>query len=321
MTAATTSPSPEHGAPRSWGTIPPIDITATGFQEDYSIGRLFSQHHAEFLQNERRFRPDLQVFYRHQFETTVKEEPGDFTFDEVRFDGDLRLPTDPDGFVQFGASVGTLQYDFSPTVQGPDDPNEDFNEVSVRVGVGRFLHDDLLVTAVFEPGVYADYHGTLKREAWEFFGEALLSFRAQESLFLKAGVEVSKDFEDLPVFPLIGASWMFLPQWRIDVLLPREIELSFNPSAELIFAAGLELEGNQYAIYSPQQVGKQMFSAEMQEMRLYGEARLRMTDQLSVFGRIGTTVAGDYEIRGSTGIYDGTLEPGLFLVGGVGWNF
>ena len=45
----------------------------------------------------------------------------------------------------------------------------------------------------------------------------------------------------------------------------------------------------------------------------YFGGRYRMTDNASIFARVGSTLGGDYKLNGTTGTADGTLDPAAFF--------
>src|SRR5690606_39090000 len=111
---------------------------------------------------------------------------------------------------------------------------------------------------------------------------------------LKGGVAVSEDFADVDVIPLAGLALTIHDQWRIDILLPHRAEISWSPNAEAtIVRAGIYLEGDQYRVRT---AGNRV-DWQTQEITVAAGLVQRMNDYVSVFGEIGSAIAGDYKLR------------------------
>src|SRR5690606_25957013 len=160
------------------------DFSAQG---DYSVSSMFSQLHGDFMQNVERFRPQARFSAGVQAETELDGEAGEFSFTEYEFDGEFDFPVDPDTFVTIGGLYRLRDYQFDGT---PGVADEEVHAIGLTVGVGHFLREDLLLTAKFQPGLRSDLSGTLTREDWSFYGEALATWQldANHRTFAKIGV-------------------------------------------------------------------------------------------------------------------------------------
>jgi hypothetical protein len=201
--------------------------------------------------------------------------------------------------------------------------DETLYNAGLRLGAGHFFHDDLVGQFYWQPSLYSDLDGTLTSRDWKlWYGAALLTYRLESNLFLKGGVLVH-DAADTGAIPLLGVSWIFHPAWRLDVLLPRTLlEVSWGPIRALSLQVGAEIEPEEFHVRYPTIAGEAEADIHVQDIRAYVGALYRLTDNFSIFAKIGSTVAGHYEWRDRTGReYDGTLEPGLFIQGGLGVTF
>ena len=79
--------------------------------------------------------------------------------------------------------------------------------------------------------------------------------------------------------------------------------------------------GDEYNIRAPTQFGGLNNEQTIQELRLYIKARWRTSDALSFYAKTGSTIAGDYEIRGSNGTTGGVIQPAWFVEIGAGFSF
>ena len=324
LLTACSIPSPrlaprETTTPASVTNAPPGAATMT--QQTYAPGEMFMKAHGEYMLHKDPWRPDVRVSFLDLPDSEVKGEAGDFTLRHFRADveGKVYLP-DPDSFLKAGVQYGHRDYQFSSGAVGAHD--ETLFRVSATVGYGHFLTDDTLLEVDFNPGIYSDFSGTLHDDDWQMYARGLLTFRYAKDLYLKTGVEHSGVFRDLEVYPLVGLTWLIDTQWRVDVLLPRQARLTYDHSASTSFSLGIDIDGGQYQIRSPSPA-KVRREVNVQEMELSVSAQHRFNKQMSVFGRVGTTLLGDYRFRSTnaTAIWDGTLEPQFFAEIGLGWTF
>jgi len=288
---------------------------------DYSPGGLFSERHGAYLTRSKRYEPKGFARYTLIPNAKVTSEPGSFDMQEVRVRGDAPMVVDPDAYLSVGGEFRHRHYDFTNNILGAGD--DDLFVLGARLGGGVFVNDDILLEGMFRPGLYSDLDGTLTHHDWFWFGHGLATLRAHDNLFFKAGVEVSQDFDDVDVFPLAGLAWVVNDQFRVDILLPHRIEASWSPNAGVTTVrVGTYLEGDQYRVRSSAATGKRSVDWQTQEITLSVGALHRLTDYLSVFGEVGSVIAGDTKIRdGTSQSYNGAIEPTFFFNVGVGFDF
>jgi len=297
------------------GPLAPVQSTAG--QRDYSPGALYAERHGGFLTRAKRYEPKVFARYTLMADAQLQSEAGSFDMQEVRARGDIPIILDPDSYLSVGGEFRQRKYDLSHNVVGARD--EDVYVLGARIGAGMFVNDDLLLEAMFRPGVYSDLDGTLTSADWHWFGHVLGTYRLRDDLYLKGGVAVSEDFADVDVIPLAGLALTIHDQWRIDILLPHRAEISWSPNAEAtIVRAGIYLEGDQYRV----RTAGNRFDWQTQEITVAAGLVQRMNDYVSVFGEIGSAIAGDYKLRdGSSQRFDGSLEPTFYFNVGVGFDF
>ena len=287
-------------------------------QRDYSPEALFHEAHGDFLSGMERFKPSIHARFRGLPSAELSSENGNFDSWQIGGDAMVPLITDPDSVVLLGGFFEGRRFENEPAFPVGD---ENLYEVGLHLGYGQFITDDTYVEGVFSPGVFSDLDGSLKSDDWEFHGRVLGTYRSDEHLFLKGGLEVSDVFEDLAVYPLVGVSWLFSPNWRLDVLLPREIELSYLVDPATTLFVGLALDGREYHRRSSSVTGKVTSNFLTQELDVYLGGLHRFNDHLSAFGRFGASIAGHYEFQVPGATIDGQIEPTIMFEVGVGWDF
>lgn len=286
--------------------------------ENYSPSSLFTDNHGDFILQQDRFEPMARFDILWQPESDIKGEPGDFDLTYPAADVKVPLAVDPDTFVTLGGYFAVRSYDTSGTFTASED---NLYEIGAYLGVGTFVNEDFLLEALFYPGVYSDLDGNLNHNDYQWYFDAMGVFRTDEDLFWKIGVSHSGLFDDLEVYPLLGVSYVISAEWRIDVLLPRSAEVSYALNPSTILLANLTLEGDQYQTHSVSVPGSGS-AAHVQELRIGLGAIYRFNDRVSMFGRLGTTLAGDYNYTSGDGLRsDGSLTSGAFLTLGLGIDF
>ncbi|MEO0479343.1 MAG: hypothetical protein AAF196_07680 [Planctomycetota bacterium] len=316
---------------------------------DYSPQSLFQRLHGNFLRSAFFYQPNLKLGYRFQSArdvdtnfapgSTVPNDVGDFDINEFQADWNFNYAIDPDLFLITGISFGADVYDFSGTI--PQLRDEEFYQLSAKIGAGWFINDDVLVQAYWAPGYYSDFDGSLTSDDVQNFGRALATVKLDESFYVHGGVEVTAVFEDVPVYPLLGFTAILSEEWRIDLLAPRELAVRFSPSPEWTFSTGLTLNGSEFnyragagivptavppLVFPAAGTGNQ-FDVNIQEFGVFGEALYRVNNQFSLYGRFGSTLAARYDYRvpiatngaiTATGDFDGDVSANITFEIGVG---
>lgn len=310
------------GLARAMASNPSIaeGLVTQAQEQDYSPSSLFSQHHGEFYEDFEPFRENIRLTFRGQTATQVDGESGHFDLWGVGIEGNYDMVIDPDIVLTMGARHETRRYNYNSNFAGPDQ-DEYMRELSLHAGVGVFVNDDLYVSGSVVPGIFSDMQSSLNSRDWQLFGRSLATFRYADELYLKGGVYIDQTFRDLPVYPVLGMAWLFHPDWRLDVLLPRDIMVTWNYTPEFSLNGGADLRGNQYNFRSDLSTGKTEYKLTTQEFNLFVGANYRFDENLSIFGRVGGVLFGDSRFPGPTGNSKGQLEPSLFFEAGVGWTF
>lgn len=288
--------------------------------QDYSPRAIYMDAHGDFVAKMDRFQPMISGSLTWLPNASLKGKSGEF--DQAWIDADARIPfvTGTDTSLTAGAFFDARSFETNAAFRSI--PDETVYAAGIHLGASHFAEDDLLLSAQVSPGVYSDWDGSLTRRDWQFNGHALATYRAQEDLFLKGGVMWSQDFKDVGAFPLAGVAWLFHPRWRLDVLLPKKIEVSWNPNPAIILHTGVELEGNRYRTRLPATAGKAASDLWAQEITLTAGGIYRFSDNISAFGRFGGALAGDHTFSNTLGQrIGGSLESTFLFEVGFGIDF
>lgn len=310
-----TSLAPAPLALEAAGGGPGKMFETTGRQDpDYSLRGLFQQAHGDFMLKRERYDPMVELGGRFMPNAKIKGEDGQF--DLTGFFGDIDLPfmVGPDGYVLLGAYGEQRRYQTDGLANFGD---ETVYGIGGKFGFGMFFGNDFLLEATVMPGVFSDLDGTLMHKDFDFPTKVLGTIRTADNFFLKLGVRYNEIYRDANILPYVGFSALLGDNFRIDLLAPEYFELSFWPSPAFGISLGTQVMGAQYRVRTSEAAGSTQADIQVQEIIAYGGLTWRFSDYVSLAGRAGMTVAGDYYLRdGSTGVGDrireGTLEPALF---------
>lgn len=288
----------------------------------------FEHAHGAFLELREKFDPDIELRLRAMPNARIGEEPG--SFDQFGFDVDLQreVPIADDTFLLFGAYVHRRRYETSPSfgtannVGGLGDLT--LLGAGVRLGVGWFASDDVLVELEANPGVFNDAASDLYGKSFDSPATLLVSVRTAPDFFVKAGVRYNRIFEEEPVLPYLGFSWRFGDGFRLDVLAPEEIEVSWWPEEQTGFMAGVFARGAEYHVTAATPTGTQHADAQVEEVIAYLGLAHRFDRRFSLQARAGVTIAGGYDLTDGSAGFDrteGQLDHTFYadLTFGVEW--
>jgi hypothetical protein len=287
----------------------------------YSPHALFQGEHGDFMLKYQRFTPQIQLRGELLPHSEVQHQPGSFRM--IRFTGDaqVKLTVGPDGYAVVGGFFEQRNYDTSGMAGFPD---ENLYSVGVNAGFGLFLDKNLLLEALVQPGYWSDFDGGTNREDFDMPSKAILTYRADNDLFLKAGVRYNQVYQDANVLPYLGVSWQPNENFRLDVLAPEMVEASLWPTPDLGFLLGTQIEGARYHVRSSAATGKHQANTRVQEILVYGGALWRFTENTSLQMRTGIAAAGDYKLDDgdpATPRVAGTLQTSFFVDVTFGFDF
>lgn len=308
-------------------------------EDPYTRPKLFQKHHGDFMNRRERYTPMLGFTGSWMPNASISGEDGHF--DELGYGVDANLPwnVSTDGYLMFGGYYHARKYNFRGMGESGDRlTDETLHEAGIKLGFGAFLDEQgtVLLEMQTNPGIFSDLDGGAHHQDFDYPSFALLTFRPDENFFFKLGVRYNQVYEEAPWLPLLGFSWEISggspsgtgertnSGWRLDVLLPERAEVSYWPTGSLGFMAGCEVSGAQYYMRSSIDTGKQRDYVQIQEIVGYGGMCYRVTNGLSLMGRAGVTLAGDYDLTNGTAGYDhaeGTLSRGLWCEFTLGFDF
>jgi hypothetical protein len=298
-------------------------------EADYSFYGQFRLNHGEFMDRRERYRPQIDLRARVMPNQRINHEPG--SYDQLAYDFDATLPVliSPDSYLTLGAYYLARRYvtssAFGTRGNTSGIPDETIVGTGLKLGFGVFLDKpgNWLFEAETHPGVWSDLDDTLHHEDFDFPSHALLTVRTMDNFFFKIGARYNQVFEDAPWLPILGFSWEIVDGFRIDILAPERLELSWWPSSSTGILFGAEVTGAEYHVHTPESLN-QRDDLRVQEVVAYLGLLTRMNDNLSFLVRAGLVVAGDYDLTtGAAGFNraEGALDQGFWAEAAFGISF
>jgi hypothetical protein len=296
-------------------------LPARAQEPDYSLHGLFMQAHGEFMLKRERYDPDIELAVQVIPGAEIQGDAGHFDLVRGEVDAEIKVMIATDAYLEVGGFYEHRNYHTSNMAGFP---STDYYSAGLKLGFGAFLDESMLLEGMVAPGTWSDWDGTLHSEDFDMPASLLLTIRSDTDLFFRVGVRYNEIFEEANVLPYLGLGWQFHEQWRLDLLLPEQAEISFWPSPELGLLLGAEIQGAEYHVRSSAATGNLEANARVQEFMTYLGAQWRLNDNLSFGGRLGVVVAGDYKPDDgdpATPDLRGQLEPAFFAELSVGWSF
>lgn len=331
--SSTWRPTPSAFTPRAFGAGSGVTLGHdAGLRApqgpDYTNEGFFRDAYGDFMDKRQRWQPTARGSFLLQPKQAIDSEGGDFDLLMENAYVEKQIVIAHHGYLIAGAEFHRRNYLSDVRVRRGIATgavgDQDLYGIGLILGGGLFIQDDLLVEAALRPSIRSDFDGTLHGgDDYRMFFRSRIEWRVQDDLFLKAGLDYDETYRDVNLLPVIGVSWMPVPDWRVDVLLPKYAEVTWELDPAVLFNFGIDVMGDEYHVRSSAATQKIRSDIQVQEIRVGVGAQFRFNDQLSVFGRFGVNVAGDYKFGDADDldIADGTLEPALFFQAGIGFDF
>jgi hypothetical protein len=321
------SPLPD-GPPPSWRAAKERDVRPQG-DPDYSLYGQFRLNHGEFMDRRERFKPQLDLRAQLMPNQRVNDEPG--SYDLLGYDVDVEVPVlvSTDGYLTFGAYYMGRRYVTSNAFGTRGNPagmgDETLIAAGGKLGFGVFLdaEGNWLFEVESAPGAWSDLDDTLHHDDFDFPSHGMFTVRTMPNFFFKFGARYNQVYEDAPWLPLLGFSWEVVDGFRVDILAPENVELSWWPSSTTGILFGAQVSGAEYHVHTSETVN-QRDNLRVQEVVAYLGLLTRMSDHTSFLARGGLVVAGDYDLTtGATGFnrIEGALDQGFWAELSFGIDF
>ena len=272
-------------------------VTPTLLRAD-TVAKDFDNAHQGFFQLLRPEWSNLQFDYVYQ---PKNEDDGgrDGEFDLHHFMASLDLPvpiTESLFYRVGGVYEGRFNKfkNLSPAVLS--DSSLNLHKLELDFGLGYFFTSDTMLVGDLRPGVYSDFDGGLSSDAFNLYGDVLLAYRANPGTQLVVGLVRSEDFDDLPVYPIIGIRLLSENGLvHFNLTLPVKTRLAYNMSSRSQLYVGAWIRGDKYSVKAGPD--KKDTDLQVQDQRAGLGFHYWITQNTSIAAELGFTFGGQFELK------------------------
>lgn len=284
-------------------------------------GSGFLEEHQDFFHLLGPSTTELTVRYLFQPETQDEDGPSEFDLHQFQGTLDFPVPISSDSFYRFGGEYQLGRYDFSNArTQNSRLEDEDLHKIELSFGMGTFLDEDLLVSGFLTPGIYSDLNEGLDEDDFQLQGMGMLVYRMNPTAQLLVGVKWSEDFDEYPLFPILGMRLLSENgQVHLNLTLPLEARLGYNFTTNAQAYTGFWISGDQYQVAFDQE---DEFHLQNQERRLGIGVLVWLNDRIQVSIEGGALVGGVFDLKTTNpGQFNDGVDPTGYLTGSLGLAF
>jgi hypothetical protein len=193
-----------------------------------------------------------------------------------------------------------------PTPPGPDLPPQTYG-LSVALEAEFRIDPRFSVRAIVQPGVFTDFNH-VSGHAFRMPSQLIGAYELSPRWILVGGVMYTAQ-PSWSVLPVVGAIWMPVPEWRLELTFPRLRAVRHFPDGLNIYGQ-FDVFGETYAI-DEHGTGDLL---QYRDWRLGLGAEWNPTSRLNLFLEAGVAFWRRLELNNQ---WSGSVDPGLYLrVGG-----
>lgn len=284
-------------------------------------GSSFPEAHRDFFQLLGPSTTELTVRYLFQPETQDEDGPSEFDLHQFQGTLDFPVPVSSDSYYRFGGEYQLGRYDFTNAGVGNSRlDEEDLHKIELSFGMGTFLNEEMLITGSLTPGIYSDMNGGLDEDDFKFQGMGMLVYRMNPTAQLLAGIKWSEDFDDYPLFPILGMRLLSENGLvHLNLTLPLEARLGYNFSTNAQAYTGFWISGDEYQVSFDQD---DEFHLQNQERRFGVGVLVWLNDRIQVSIEGGALMGGVFEFKKENpGQFEDEVDPTGYLAGSLGLAF
>ncbi|MFN8389289.1 MAG: DUF6268 family outer membrane beta-barrel protein [Bdellovibrionota bacterium] len=277
-----------------------------------------ASEHGDFFHLLNQKREDISLDY--QYEPDFKEDggPGKFDMNKFAVAGEVPLEIGSDQYFRIGGAYSARVYDFKE-VRGASTSTDSntLHAANVLAGLGSFVTKNLLVAGDATLGTYSDFDGGLEEEDFRIYGEAEAVYRVNPGAELLAGLRWNEDFDDAPIYPIMGLR-LLSEDGKLNISLTAPVELrvgySIHPDIELFGRVGVA--GEEYRISSG---SRENFKVHLQERRAGLGVNWWLGGHFKLGCEAGVSFGDEFKFKTeSPGQFENDLKPGGYLIANAG---
>jgi len=274
-----------------------------------------TDEHRDFLKLYYFHRPELKIDY--EFHTEVDEKDGPGSVQQQVWGLELDIPVFVSGetFYTWGGGYQSRMYDFSSRDRDASLSGDDnFQKVFLRAGVGHFFSRDLFFSAHIQPGLFSNFGDGLDEDALALYAEGVFVYRLNPGAQLIAGLRFSEDFDDSPLFPLLGVRLQeSTGKFHISLTAPLNLTFSYHMDQNSFLYLVGDITGDRYSVSSESL--SETFDAQFHQRKVGIGVERWLTGHVTAGLELGATVESELRFKSdNVGEFrSGNLEEGLYI--------
>ncbi|PIE23256.1 MAG: hypothetical protein CSA62_08580 [Planctomycetota bacterium] len=279
---------------------------------------IFDTRHRDFLAG-RDWRPEqsVEVYLQYVPSIGLEGRSQDATIFEMGTRLRKRQAIGPDSQWIYGADLGFTALDFDGGGVG----SGELVRIGGEFGIAHFFREDLYVEASLLPEVRTSLGTSLSLDCLFFDIEALGTWRYREGVYFDGGLAITEEFGDTKLLPLLGMRMIVDANWRVEVLLPRKIEISWREGEKTTLYGGWYRWGSEYRVGDSFLANAPEHDLFLDQQRIAVGVDYWLTDAVRGWVEAGLVVNGNVEMRPSRGGgFEGGWETDPFLRVGFAWD-
>jgi hypothetical protein len=278
----------------------------------------FSTQHGDFFHLLLPSHEDIHLRYLYEADHGEDGGPGKFDLNSFSAAGELPIPLERDTYLRFGGGYSARWYDFKDVPGAATSTDSDtLHAAELSGGAGIFLNDDLLLSGKGTFGAYSDFDGGLDTDDFRLSGEGELVYRINPGAQLLAGLRWSEDFDDTPIFPLLGIRLLSEDgKLHISLTAPVDLRVGYNINPDIEFYADASLQGNEYRMSAGE---RHDFQVHVQDRRAGLGFRWWLGDTVSLGAEAGLSWTSELKFKTEdAGQFGGDLDPAGYVSADIG---
>ncbi len=274
-----------------------------------------TDEHRDFLKLFYFHRPELKIDY--EFHTEVDEEDGSGSVSQQVWGIEVDVPVfvSGDTFYTWGAGYQSRRFDFSASGREASLSGEgNFQQAFFRAGIGHFFSRDLFFSGHIQPGILSNFGDGFDQEALALYAEGVFAYRLNPGAQLIAGLRFSEDFDDSPIFPLLGVRLQeSTGKFHISLTAPLNFTFSYHLDRNSFLYLLGNIEGFRYAVDADSI--SDTFDAQFHQRKIGIGAERWITSNITLGLELGATIESELQLKSDdVGEFrSGELEQGFYV--------
>lgn len=280
----------------------------------------FSKTHADFFHLLHPQKSEIELAYSVEPQRGEDGGPGEFDLNDFSAKLDIPTPLSADTYLSNGLGFQAKVYDFKAVPSITETSSNTLYKGVLQSGIGHFVTEDFLLEAKTWFGFYSDLDGGIDDNALHLYGDGEGVYRLNPYTQVLAGVRYSEDFDDTPLFPLVGFRLATTEgKLLFSVTAPLEASVTYNLDEKSLLYVGGWISGDEYRMTAGP-LGRE-FNVQVYDQRIGAGYSYWFGKHFKINVEAGALVGSEFEFKTlDAGQFNGDMEPGAYGTLRLGWG-